>query len=55
MATSALRREAPASYGDAASLLRRCAEDGLAVRTVGGRTKFPQPARTDLRFPRSSY
>jgi glycolate oxidase FAD binding subunit len=40
MATSALRREAPASYEDAASLLSECGEARTSVRVRGGGTRL---------------
>ena len=56
MATTALRREAPASYEDAAALLRQCAEDGLTVRPACGRTKmgWGRPIETDVELSTAS-
>ena len=50
MAVHALRREAPASYEDAASLLHECAGEGLGVRVRGGATKYGwgRPAHPDV-------
>jgi glycolate oxidase FAD binding subunit len=50
MATHALRREAPATYEDAASLLAECAEQGLSVRVRGGGTKlgWGRPSQPDV-------
>jgi glycolate oxidase FAD binding subunit len=50
VAVHALRREAPASYDDAAKLLHECAEQGLGVRVRGGGTKYGwgRPAHPDV-------
>src|SRR4051794_41903966 len=56
MATSALRREAPATYEDAASLLAECAEQGLSVRVRGGGTKlgWGRPSQPDVELSTES-
>jgi glycolate oxidase FAD binding subunit len=50
MAVHSLRREAPASYEDAARLLHECAGEGLSVRVRGGGTKlgWGPPATPDV-------
>lgn len=50
MATSSLRREAPASYEDAARLLAECAESGASVRVRGGGTRlgWGPPSQPDV-------
>ena len=50
MAVGAVRREAPASYEDAARVLRECADGGLSVRVRGGGTKlhWGRPAAPDV-------
>ncbi|MCA1656271.1 MAG: FAD-binding oxidoreductase [Actinobacteria bacterium] len=51
MSAGTLRREAPQSGGEAAQALRACADEGAAVRIVGGATKLGwgrPPARRDV-------
>ena len=50
MAVGAVRREAPASYEEAAAVLRECSERGLSVRVRGGGTKlgWGRPATPDV-------
>jgi glycolate oxidase FAD binding subunit len=50
MAVGAVRREAPASYEDAARILQECASAGSSVRVRGGGTKlgWGRPIETDV-------
>jgi glycolate oxidase FAD binding subunit len=56
MATRALRREAPATYEDAAALLAECAAQGQSVRVRGGGTKlgWGRPAQPDVELSTES-
>jgi glycolate dehydrogenase FAD-binding subunit len=42
-----VQKEAPASYEEAAELLRACSDDGIAVRFAGAKTKFRWGAPVD--------
>lgn len=42
-----MQKEAPASYEEAAELLRACSNDGVAVRFAGAKTKFKWGAPVD--------